>query len=90
MVTELSSLPAIILNGLAGRKSHELMGLDGPPIVPFEVPVSTKNTCPKLEIYLFKWELNSNELSKVSLEYTILCLHPQQPYAGCQETKPNP
>jgi len=31
-------------NGLAGRKSQELIGLDGPPMVPFEVPVSTKNT----------------------------------------------
>lgn len=48
IVTELSSLPAMILKGLAGRKSHELMGLEGPPIVPLEVPVSTRKTWPKL------------------------------------------
>lgn len=42
----LSSDPVMILKGLDGLKSHELIGFDCPDISPTEVPVSDINTCP--------------------------------------------
>lgn len=44
----LSSDPVIILKGLVGRKSQELMGFDWPAISPTEVPVSDMKTWPNL------------------------------------------
>jgi len=45
----LSSQPVTIRNGLAGRKSQELIDFDCPDISPTDVPVSAINTCPNLE-----------------------------------------
>jgi hypothetical protein len=53
----LSSQPVTIRNGLAGRKSQELIDFDCPDISPTEVPVSAMNTCPNLEtqIQYYVW-----------------------------------
>lgn len=66
----LSSLPVISLNGLAGLKSHELIGLLWPEISPTDVPVSAINTWPNLKPYMKNRGMkNTNAEIRLKIHY---------------------